>query len=78
MQRNARAIRRGSPCDYVLSPSHGSGELRAELRLEQELKAIAGRLEALHEQKRRIIDLSMPRATFPATGTSLKTESSTA
>jgi hypothetical protein len=29
----------------------------AELRLESELRAIAGRLEALHEQKRRIIDL---------------------
>ncbi len=29
----------------------------AELRLENELKAISGRLEALHEQKRRIIDL---------------------
>jgi site-specific DNA recombinase len=29
----------------------------AELRLEKEVKAINGRLEALHEQKRRIIDL---------------------
>jgi site-specific DNA recombinase len=29
----------------------------AELRLEKELKAIGGRLEALHEQKRRIIDI---------------------
>jgi site-specific DNA recombinase len=29
----------------------------AELRLEKEVKAIGGRLEALHEQKRRIIDL---------------------
>jgi hypothetical protein len=29
----------------------------AELRLEKEVKAVNGRLEALHEQKRRIIDL---------------------
>jgi site-specific DNA recombinase len=29
----------------------------AELRLEKEVKAINGRLEALHEQKRRIIDI---------------------
>jgi hypothetical protein len=29
----------------------------AGLRLEKEIKAINGRLEALHEQKRRIIDI---------------------
>jgi hypothetical protein len=33
----------------------------AELQLEKELRAIDGRLQALHEQKRRIIDIYATR-----------------